>query len=98
MARLAYSRERSTAQDALWDALRGYSFIDPLAGRPGWFTVRAQMRWALENLPEARERIVRNHQLWRELWRAASHDQLAEMAPLAWYHNYSLEPSKALTA
>ncbi len=47
-ARRVYSQERSAAQDAAWDALPGYSFIDPVAGRTGWFTVRAQMRWALE--------------------------------------------------
>ncbi len=71
-ARSAYSQERSAAQDAAWDALPGYSFIDPVAGRPGWFTVRAQMRSALKNQAGAPDRAPRNHQLWLELWSRAS--------------------------
>ncbi|RZU29086.1 tetratricopeptide repeat protein [Edaphobacter modestus] len=95
-ARSAYSRERSAAQDAAWGVLPGYSFVDPVAGRLGWFAVRAQMRWALENQPLAQERRVRNHQLWRELWRRASQAPIDEKAALAWYHDYCLEPSNAL--
>ena len=95
-ARSAYSRERSTEQDTVWDALRTYSFVEPVLGRQGWFAIRAQMRWAVENQPGAQERMLRNHRLWRELWREASETAIDEKAALAWYHDYCLEPSSAL--
>jgi hypothetical protein len=96
-ARSAYSREPSAAQDAAWDALPGYSFVDPVTGRPGWFTVRAQMRWALENQAGAPDRASRNHQLWRDVWSRASKTPFDDQAALAWYHGYCLEPREALS-
>jgi tetratricopeptide (TPR) repeat protein len=95
-ARCAYSRERSAAQDSAWDALRGYSFVEPVAGRPNWFAVRSQMRWALENQPDAHDRIASYHQLWRERWQAQSQTPVDEEAALAWYHDHCLDPPNAL--
>jgi len=70
--RAAFSPERSAAQDAEWEALHDYSFVQPLPGARGWYAIRAQMRWALENQPSAQERVRSDHRWWREHWKARS--------------------------
>jgi tetratricopeptide (TPR) repeat protein len=95
--RAAFSLERSAAQDAEWEALHDYSFVQPLPGARGWFAIRAQMRWALENQPSAQERVADDHRWWREHWKARSASALDDAASLAWYHRYTLEPVRALT-
>jgi tetratricopeptide (TPR) repeat protein len=94
--RAAFSPERSAAQDAEWEALGDYSFVQPLPGEHGWYAIRAQMRWALENQPSAQERVVGDHRWWREHWKARSAASVDDAASLAWYHRYSLEPDEAL--
>jgi hypothetical protein len=94
--RAAFSSERSAAQDAEWEALHDYSFVQPLPGARGWFAIRAQMRWALENQPSAQERVASDHRWWRERWKARSAAAVDDAASLAWYHWYSLESAQAL--
>jgi tetratricopeptide (TPR) repeat protein len=94
--RAAFSAERSAAQDAEWEGLGDYSFVDPLPGMRGWFTIRAQMRWALENQPAAQARVESDHGWWREHWKARSASAVDDAASLAWYHRYSVAPVEAL--
>jgi tetratricopeptide (TPR) repeat protein len=93
--RAAFSQERSAAQDAEWGALHDYSFVYPLPGASGWYAIRAQMRWALENQPSAQERVAGDRRWWREHWKARSASAVDDAASLAWYHWYSLEPAEA---
>src|ERR1039458_2493129 len=87
--RAAFAPERSAAQDAEWEALGDYSFVQPLPAARGWYAIRAQMRWALENQPSAQERVVGDHRWWREHWKARSAAAVDDAASLAWYHRYS---------
>ena len=93
--RAAFSPERSAAQDVEWEALGDYSFVQPLPGARGWYAIRAQMRWALENQPSAQERVAGDHRWWQEHWKARSAAAVDDAASLAWYHRYSLEPAEA---
>jgi tetratricopeptide (TPR) repeat protein len=95
-ARAAFSPERSAAQDAEWGTLGGYSFVKALPGSPGWFAIRAQMRWALENQPSAGERVRADHEWWRSQWQSRSRSAADDAASLAWYHWYCVEPVTAL--
>jgi tetratricopeptide (TPR) repeat protein len=95
--RAAFSSERSAAQDAEWEALHHYSFVQPLPGARGWYAIRAQMRWALENQPSAQERVAGDHRWWRVYWKAVSASAVDDAASLACYHWYSLEPAEALS-
>ena len=92
--RMAFSREPSAAQDAEWEALGDYSFVQGLPV-PGWYAIREQMRWALENQPSAQERVAADHGWWREYWKERSVSAVDEAASLAWYHRYGLEPAAA---
>jgi tetratricopeptide (TPR) repeat protein len=94
--RAAFSPERSAAQDAEWEALCDYSFVQALPEGRGWYAIRSQMRWALENQPSAQERVSGDHRWWREHWKARSAAAVDDAASLAWYHRYSLEPAEAL--
>jgi tetratricopeptide (TPR) repeat protein len=95
-ARAAFSPERSAAQDAEWETLGDYSFVQTPPGSPAWFTVRAQMRWALENQPSAEERVRSDHEWWRVYWQPRSESAVDDAASLAWYHWYCMEPAAAL--
>jgi tetratricopeptide (TPR) repeat protein/GTPase SAR1 family protein len=95
--RAAFSPERSVAQDAEWEALGDYSFVQPLPGAHGWYAIRSQMRWALENQPSAQERVVGDHRWWRKHWKARSASAVDDAASLVWYHWYSLETAGALS-
>jgi tetratricopeptide (TPR) repeat protein len=95
-ARNAFSSTRSTAQDEQWETLPDFSFVELLS--KGWFAIRSQMRWALENQPAARERAVADHHWWREHWTSRSSSPVDDMASLAWYHHYAQEPVTALEA
>jgi tetratricopeptide (TPR) repeat protein len=94
--RAAFSAERSAVQDAEWEGLGDYSFVDPLPGMRGWHAIRAQMRWALENQPAAQARVEGDHGWWREHWKARSASAVDDAASLAWYHRYSVAPTEAL--
>lgn len=93
---MAFSREPSAAQDAEWDALDEYSFVQALPGRKGWFSIRGQMRWALENQPSAQERVKDDHHWWQQHWAPRAGSPVDDAASLAWYHSYCLKPVAAL--
>jgi tetratricopeptide (TPR) repeat protein len=95
--RAAFSADPSAAQDAEWEGLGDYSFIDPLPGTGGWHAIRAQMRWALENQPTAQARVEKDHGWWREYWTARSASAVDDAASLAWYHLYRVAPDEALS-
>jgi hypothetical protein len=93
-ARCAFSSQHSAAQDEAWETLPRFSFVERLPS--GWFTVRAQMRWALENRPTSGSSVFADHEWWQLYWQARSTSYVDDEASLAWYHRYSLEPTAAL--
>ncbi len=95
-AREAFSHEYSAAQDAAWDDLHDYSFVDRLLGFDGWSSVRSQMRWALENQPSAGGRVQQDHEWWQDYWAGRSTTSVDQAASLAWYHEYCRAPGNAL--
>ncbi len=97
-ARAAFSAEHSAAQDAAWEALPGYSFVEKVQGEAAWLTVRAQMRWALKNQPSARDRVSQDHAWWQEHWNLRSSARFDRAASLAWYHLYCVAPKDAIMA
>jgi tetratricopeptide (TPR) repeat protein len=94
-ARKAFSSEQSAAQDAAWEGLHEYSFVEHISGSQ-WSSIRAEMRSALKNQPSALERVKQDHQAWKEYWSGRSKAVADEAAGLAWYHSYCLDPSAAM--
>jgi len=95
-ARNAFSSEKTAAQDAAWETLQRYSFILPLPGDGAWFSIRDQMRWALENQPSAHERVGHDHTWWQRYWGGRSASPVDREASLAWYHQYCSDPEAAV--
>ena len=93
-ARTAFSSEHSTAQDVAWETLPDFTFVDPLA-KP-WFSIRAEMRRALENQPSALEHVAADHAWWRSYWKTRSQSGVDLFASLAWYHSYRIDAATAL--
>ena len=94
-ARAAYSSDLSAAQDAEWNALRDYSFVDQIEKPAGWLTIRSQMRWALENQPSAKLRVKEDHEWWRAYWTSRAKSEVDLAAEAAWYHRHRLAPALA---
>jgi tetratricopeptide (TPR) repeat protein len=94
-ARRAYSDNQSAAQDAAWESLHDYSFVERTPGCE-WSSVRAEMRSALKNQPSAQERLCQDHQWWKEYWSSRSQSVADDSAGRAWYHFYSLDPNGAM--
>ena len=92
----AFSTEPSVAQDAEWQSLHDYSFVQPLAETSSWFAIRSPMRRAIENQPSARARAERDHQWWRQYWSRRSDSRVDEAASLAWYHLHCVNSDVAL--
>jgi hypothetical protein len=95
-ARQAFSLGHSAAQDAAWEFLHHYSFVELLSGSSGWSSVRSQMRWALENQPSAQARVEQDHHWWQSYWESRSQSAVDDAASLSWYHHYCLAPSEAM--
>jgi len=94
-ARWAYSSERSAPQDAAWEGLHDYSFVERISGSR-WSSIRAEMRAAMKNQPSARLRVMQDHRLWTEYWSSRSKSTTDEAAGLAWYHTYCRLPTLAM--
>ncbi|MGA2596621.1 MAG: hypothetical protein ABSH09_06460 [Bryobacteraceae bacterium] len=94
-ARAAFSEYSSAAQDHAWEALQDYSFVQPLAGTTGWYSIRSQMAWALENQPSEQNAVKADHNWWRAHWESRYQAPIDDCASLAWYHRYALEPAAA---
>ena len=95
-ARQAFSTQRGAPQDAAWDGLQDYSFVEPVSGN-AWSSIRAEMRSALKNQPSAHERVQQDHLFWKEYWTGRSKAVADDAAGLAWYHSYCLDSSKAMS-
>jgi hypothetical protein len=94
--REAFSKEHSSAQDEEWDGIGDYSFVQPLAEQGGWYAIRAQMRWAMENQPSAHVRVKEDHERWQSYWTARIVSSVDDAASLAWYHYCCLDLGGAL--
>jgi tetratricopeptide (TPR) repeat protein len=94
-ARAAFSEYRSVEQDQVWEDLQDYSFLQSIAGRDGWYGIRSQMSWALENQPSEQAAVKAQHTWWRAQWESRSKTRVDDYASLAWYHHYALEPTVA---
>jgi tetratricopeptide (TPR) repeat protein len=94
-ARWAYSSGRSASQDAAWEGLHSYSFVERISGG-GWSSIRTEMRSALKNQPSAQERAKHDHQLWKDYWSGRSEAVADDAAGLAWYHSYYLDPEESI--
>jgi tetratricopeptide (TPR) repeat protein len=96
-AREAFSPVVDAHQDAAWDALTSYSFVQPPAGADPWWGLHTRMRDALRaRHAENEERVGRDHRLWLVHWAQRSREPADAFAGLAWYHLYCLDPSYAL--
>jgi len=96
-ARRAFSPERSVAQDAAWESLHDYSFVERVSDED-WSSIREEMRSALNNQPSARHRVNKDHQLWKDFWSGRSQTGVDSAAGLGWIHHYRLAPSEAMNA
>jgi tetratricopeptide (TPR) repeat protein len=95
-ARQAYSPVEDAQQDAAWDALLSYSFVQPPAGDEPWWGLHVRMRDALRaRHAERPDRVARDHQFWHEHWLARSERPTDTCAGHAWYHAYCLDPAAA---
>jgi len=95
-ARQAFCSGKSSDQDAAWESLHNYSFIERLSDASGWSGVRSQMRSALKRQPSAQARVEQDHQWWKGYWAGRSQTAVDDAAALSWYHHYRLEPREAL--
>jgi tetratricopeptide (TPR) repeat protein len=95
-ARYVFSSQHSAAQDAAWESLHNYSFVESLSSFSGWLGVRTQMRRALENQPAAQARVGQDHRLWQSYWASRSQSATDDAAALSWYHHYCLAPAEAM--
>jgi tetratricopeptide (TPR) repeat protein len=93
-ARLAYSPMPGANQDAAWEDLKGYSFVNE-TDQHGWWTLHPRMKAALHELmtDEVRHRV---HHEWRAHWLSRARNEVDEFAALAWRHWWVLEPVQAL--
>jgi tetratricopeptide (TPR) repeat protein len=90
-ARAAFSPVRDAAQDAAWQRLMRYSFVQPTA-ESGWWTLHGKMRDALDPGPTAND----DHAFWRDHWQALSMGETDTAASLAWYHGWRLDPVRGV--
>jgi tetratricopeptide (TPR) repeat protein len=97
-ARDAFSPTRDVHQDAAWDALRDYSFVQQAAD-PGWFRLHAQMADALrQRLNNDSEEFARMHDRWRTHWQTRAGSDVDDFAALAWSHEFARDPDEARQA
>ena len=96
-ARWAFSPQPSAPQDAAWEGLHNYSFVERILNSK-WFSIRVEMRSALKNQPSAHERTKQDHQLWKVYWSGRSHSVADDVTGLEWYHSYFLDSSVAVEA
>jgi tetratricopeptide (TPR) repeat protein len=94
-ARRAFSTDLSVAQDAAWEDLHDLSFVESIPDSD-WSSIRAEMRSAMRNQPSAQERVMRDHQWWKDYWSGRSLAITDDAAAMAWYHSYHLEPVEAM--
>jgi tetratricopeptide (TPR) repeat protein len=94
-ARDAFSPARDVHQDAAWETLRDYSFVQEAAD-PGWFRLHSRMSEALRRrLGHDPAALTLSHTRWQGYWQARSRDGTDDFAALAWYHEYAFDPNRA---
>ncbi len=93
-ARWAFSASHDVVQDAAWENLRDYSFVQETAD-PGWFRLHSRMSDALRSHLDDSEASRRSHVEWQDYWRTRVRDEADDFAELAWYHQYALDPDQA---
>jgi tetratricopeptide (TPR) repeat protein len=93
-ARDAFSSVRDVQQDAAWDALRNFSFVQE-AGHPGWFRLHSRMSDVLRQRVREPRAFAQAHTRWQEYWHARAHSDTDDLAALAWYHEFALDPARA---
>jgi tetratricopeptide (TPR) repeat protein len=95
-ARKAFSGDTSASQDAAWERLPHYSFVERAQGTQGWLSIRDQMRGAIENQLSGKERLAEDRIWWRAYWNGRSQAPVDQYASLAWYHQYQIKPDEAI--
>ncbi len=95
-ARKAFSAEHSAAQDVEWETLPDFTFVEPMV--MPWFSIRAEMRRALQNQPSTQEHVAGDHGWWRDYWKTRSQSVADSFASLSWYHHYRLDVRSAVEA
>jgi tetratricopeptide (TPR) repeat protein len=95
-ARAAFSAKQDVHQDKAWESLPDYSFVEQDA-KPGWVRIQSVMSNVLNRrLAGEEERFAVVHAEWSDHWRARSKHETDEFAGLAWYHEYVLDPRRAV--
>jgi tetratricopeptide (TPR) repeat protein len=86
------SRSESHAR---WSLFIGQSFVSQVSD--GWYTLHAVMRQTLQAYA-AKDTVgfTKADEDWRDYWVSRSTSKDDEMASLAWYHGYRLNPVEAL--
>jgi tetratricopeptide (TPR) repeat protein len=96
-ARAAHSDHGSQAQDTDWRMLRSFSFLVGVGQKPGWWSIHSAMQGAIEqDLAREPERYREMHNWWRTYWQGRSANPRSVEAPLAWYHQWTLDKDEAL--
>ncbi|MBN9118887.1 MAG: hypothetical protein J0I06_06970 [Planctomycetes bacterium] len=90
-ARGAFSATPGAVQDAAWEVLRGYSFVQE-TDEDGWWTLHAKMRDALATGPT----VEAHHRDWQTYWRGRAKSDTDTAASLVWYHGWRRDPADGL--
>jgi tetratricopeptide (TPR) repeat protein len=95
-ARAAFSPTRDIHQEAAWESLRDYSFVQETL-EPGWLGIHSVVSDVLRRqLAGNRAGFARAHADWHAYWQSRSLGDTDEFAALAWYHDYVRDPQQAL--
>ncbi len=95
-ARDAFSPARDVHQDAAWETLRDYSFVQQ-ASEPGWFRLHSRMCDALyHRLEDNPDAFHRAHARWQAYWRRRAQSTTDGFAALSWYHEFALDPDRGI--
>jgi len=93
-ARDAFSPIRDRLQDAAWDTLLDYSFVQETT-ESGWFRLHSLMGTSLnERLAKVSGSFAQDHQRWMDYWQSRSQSDTDGTAALAWYHQYIIDPEQ----
>ena len=78
--------------------MRDYSFVQETA-EPGWLRIHSVMSAALRRrLASDPTAFLRAHTDWHTYWQSRSERDTDDLAALAWYHDYTRDPLRALAA
>jgi tetratricopeptide (TPR) repeat protein len=93
--RYQYSETTSRMQDIAWEKLLSFSVVAPI--KRGWYSLRPLARKAIVNRIEHLGNVTEERLRWQMYWSERSREETDELARLAWYQQWFLDPASALS-